>query len=187
MTTAILDKTITISMRQVWRWTRWCLYLLFPFYLALIFMNSWDLKMGAVPLKASPYYLQVPVECRTSVMNATSGSVNGSISEAVLLKPKTQAFSLTSTESKLGFGMRGLPCMGWDFLTSLHTQNYVRVQKFFNADGDVVAVLTLEVKKPLHAELTREEWNTKHLLGWSGLDADAIKKDSGFIHQFVSK
>lgn len=176
-----LDKTITLSVRQVWRWIRRTLYLLVPIYLVLVFLHSWDNKVGGFPLKASPYYLQVPPECRTSVMKATTVGSSGLLSKIPIFQPETTVLSLPLTEEKLGYGMKGLPCMGWDFLTSLHVHDMSRVQKFVDARGDLIAILTLEVKKPFHAPLTREEWNDKHLPGWSGLDPEAVQKDSGFV------
>jgi hypothetical protein len=89
--------------------------------LVVFFIHAWDIKMGGFPLKESPYYLQVPVECRASVMKATSIGGSGLLSKVPLFQPDTAVLSLALTEEKLGYGMKGLPCMGWEFLTSLHS------------------------------------------------------------------
>lgn len=56
----MLDKTLTPSMRQVWRWTRYGLYAAVPIYLVLVFLNAWGLKTGGISLNRSPFKDRVP-------------------------------------------------------------------------------------------------------------------------------
>jgi hypothetical protein len=180
-----LDKTFTLSFRQVLQWMRYGLYVIVPVYLVLFFLNEWEKKMDGFGLRASPYYLQVPIECRASVMRATEVASSGLWNKVPFLQPDTAVLSLSLTEDKLGYGMKGLPCMGWEFLTSLHVTDTTRVQKFVNAKGDVVAIITLEVKKPFREELKREDWNAKHLPGWSALGPEEVQRDMRFVFGFT--
>ena len=65
-----------------------------------------------------------------------------------MLKPSTWVYSLPESEKKLGFGMRGLPCRGYNFLMLLHGSDFKQVDKYVDESGGVVAIVTTEILKP---------------------------------------
>ncbi len=152
----VLDKTLTV--RQIWRWTRRAMYLAIPVYIGAVIVHAWNLEMGGVGFRASPYYSIIPPECRGSA--AFSGSTKGSkISlDQYLLRPSTWVYSLPESERKLGFGMRGIPCMGYNFLMVLHGKDFKHVDKYVNEKGEVVATVTTEVFEPYRAPMQESEW-----------------------------
>lgn len=151
-----LDKTFTV--RQVWRWTRRAIYLAIPVYIGAVVAHSWNLKMGGVGYRDSPYYSSIPSECRGSA--AFAGKTRGAQSglESYLLRPSTWVISLSESEKKLGFGMRGIPCMGYNFLMVLHGEDFKQIYKYVNEKGEVVATVTTEVIKPYRPPTPRSEW-----------------------------
>lgn len=156
-----LDKTFTV--RQVWRWTRRAIYLAIPVYIGAVVAHSWNLKMGGVGYRDSPYYSIIPSECRGS---ASSVGFTGARSwvltwrDQLLMKPSTWVYSLPESEKKLGFGMRGMPCMGYDFLMVLHGEDFKHVNKYVNEKGEVVATVTTEVIKPYRQQIPQSDWGS---------------------------
>lgn len=151
-----LDKTFTV--RQVWRWTRRTIYLAIPVYIGAVVVHAWNLKMGGIGFRASPYYSIIPSECRGSA--STAGNTRGAQTglESYLLRPSTWVISLPESEKKLGFGMRGIPCMGYNFLMVLHGEDFKQVDKYVNEKGEVVATVTTEVIKPYRSPTPKSKW-----------------------------
>jgi hypothetical protein len=81
--------------------------------------------------------------------------------ETLLLKPSTWVYSLPKSEAKLGFGMRGIPCLGYNFLMVLHGEDFHQVDKYVNEKGEVVAIVTTEVIKPYRSSTAQSEWGTR--------------------------
>ncbi len=57
----LLDKTI--SLRQILKWSIRLFFLAIPLYVAVVLMNSWNLKMGGISLNHSPYKDRIPDKC----------------------------------------------------------------------------------------------------------------------------
>lgn len=155
---SFLDKTFTV--RQVWRWTRRAIYLAIPVYIGTVFVHDWSLKMGGVGFRGSPYYSIIPSECRGSAAFSGATRATQTWAEIVLLKPSTWVYSLPESEKKLGFGMRGVPCMGYDFLMVLHGEDFKHVNKYVNEKGEVVATVTTEVIKPYRQQIPQSDWGS---------------------------
>ena len=143
---SFLDKTIAV--RQILRWARISAYLAILVYIGMLFSHSWDLKMGGVGFRASPYYSLIPPDCRRSASFAGVTSGHQTWIEQLMLKPSTWVYSLPESEKKLGFGMRGLPCRGYNFLMLLHGSDFKQVDKYVDESGAVVAIVTTEILKP---------------------------------------
>jgi hypothetical protein len=151
----LLDRSFTV--RQVWRWTRRTIYVAIPLYIVLFFLHAWNLKMGGIGFRASPYLSMIPQECRVSASIAGTTGSPQTWAEQLLLKPSTRVYSLPASEEKLGFGMRGIPCRGYNFLMLLHGRDFEQVEKYVNESGEVVAVVTTEVIRPYKPPISQSE------------------------------
>ena len=147
--------------------------------------------MGQIGQADSPYAKLLPKDCRKSVTMASGGTKFISqikdrkfvkLFNPWLLTPPTNVYSLPESEKKLGFGMQGIPCMGWDFLMILHATNFKRQDLFVNDNGDVIASITYEVMKPYKNPLPRNLWDRQE---WS--DVWTNPNDKSLVSPIVFK
>lgn len=117
----ILDKTFTLSVRQVWRWTRRMIYVVLLVYPVMIFLSAWNIKMGGVTLNRSPFAERVPVFCHNRVGHThNSNYVPESQSELIdilLLRDRV----IESYIDGMISGVDGtVECFGSEILVGLH-------------------------------------------------------------------
>lgn len=146
--------------------------IIFVLYIRAYISDGWIKQFGGSGYKDSPYAKVVPVECRKSAGLAgdlrmpspgrliVNDKLNKSLlRDTLLLRPTGYIYSLSESEKRLGFGMRGLPCMGYDFLMILHATDFKRKDLYINEAGDVVASITYEVIKPYRDPLPNNLWS----------------------------
>jgi len=158
----------TLTVRQLIRGVRRLFFFALAFYLVALFIHDWNREMGGVAHRDSPYWNEIPVECRASALWAGMNRTERTANEWLLLEPPSFIYSLPQSEKKLGFGMRGFPCMGYDFLMVLHGTNYKRINKFVNEDGEVAASITIEVLKPYRPPVSQAIWSERS--NWPEID-----------------
>ena len=119
----ILDKTFTLSVRQVWRWTRRLLYVVLLVYPVMIFLSEWGVHTGGYSLNRSPFADRVPAPCKDRVsFSGRHFHLPGSesrITDVLFLSDRvieTEIIGLTSGID------RSPECLGWMVLAGLHTE-----------------------------------------------------------------
>jgi hypothetical protein len=164
---ALLD--ISVTVRQIRNLlVKGGIVLIFV-YAAVWLEKTWDKKYHSVGYRASPYYSTIPPECRRSA--AFSGDkktrflqykqmsdelIRDDIVDQILLRPSGYIYSLPESEKKIGYGMNGIPCMGYDFLVLLHGNEFKRTDKYVNAQGEIIATVTMDVRKPYREPLAAD-------------------------------
>ncbi len=117
----ILDKTFTLSVRQVWRWTRRLLYVVLLVYPVMIFLSAWNIKMGGVTLNRSPFAERVPNFCHNRVGH-THNSIyvpagKSELADILLLRDRV----IESYIDGMISGVDGtVECFGSEILVGLH-------------------------------------------------------------------
>lgn len=165
----ILKKTVTV--KQLLQFAVAIGVVIFVVDISLVINETWKRYAGVLGTRDSPYAQMIPAECRRSASNATSISMptysNLALSADVtrrlfldtfLIRPFGYIYSLPDSEKKLGFGMRGMPCMGYNFLMILHGKDFRRTDLYVNDAGEIIASVTYEVIKPYRNPLPREQW-----------------------------
>ena len=165
----LLSKTFTV--KQILLLVVLIILVALGIYIACMFSAGWKKQYSGVGFRDSPYHTLIPSECRKSA--ARSGQEGMKFStpvvlssdleqrlarDALMLEPSGYIFSFPESEKKLGFGMRGLPCMGFDFLMILHGTDFKRKDTYVNEEGEVVATITYDVIKPYKQPLPNNLW-----------------------------
>jgi hypothetical protein len=159
----LLEKTITV--RQILRFAVVVFLLLIVAYIPAYMVHMWNLEMKSIGFRDSPYYSVIPSECRYGATTAGDHGQGGHLLERLFfISPSTFIYSLPDLEKKLGYGMKGFPCMGYDFLMLLHGHDFSRVEKYLDENGNVVAVVTTEIIKPYRPPVPAEIW--RNLPDW---------------------
>lgn len=165
----LLDKTFTV--RELLRVLATVAILLAAIYGFRLFQLVWLNQYGGVGYRNSPYAVMVPAECHKSAADAGQLSIHFSTQagvpehlrrslflDALLLRPTGDIYSLPAAEKKLGPGMRGLPCMGYDFLVRLHGGSFARKDRYVDEHGKLIATVTTEVYRPYREPLPQGKW-----------------------------
>lgn len=159
-----LDKSITFSVRQIWRWTRRTMYLLIPIYLVMFFLKGWEVKMGGVSLQRSPFADRVPSECRAYADRFGGNSIyaansRSNLSDAVLLRGRVIESDIEPLLNGTDYASK---CFGYAVLNGLHgleAGNANLIERWIDKDGK--AVLSVQVQyhqtlRDLKSETKRE-------------------------------
>jgi hypothetical protein len=119
----ILDKTFTLSVRQVWRWTRRLLYVVLLVYPVMIFLNAWNVRVGGTALHRSPFQDRIPPQCKERV--AFRGShfhlpnSQSRITDVLLLSDRVKE----SPVEELITGIdKSVECFGGILITGMHSE-----------------------------------------------------------------
>ena len=165
----LLNKSFTVKQILIAVFVM-CVPLIYV-YFYFILTDAAKRQYGSIAFRTSPYAKLVPSICRKSALFAVNSgpqfpnyeALNNQLKklmqhDTLLLKPQGYIFSLSDSEKKLGFGMQGLPCMGFDFLMILHGKNFSKRDVYINEHGEVVATVTYEIIKPYKEPLPRESW-----------------------------
>ena len=168
----------TISVRQIFRWARRCLYVMVLIYLFLWIQHDWNLKMGPTGHFNSPYRSLIPSECHRDALSFGDTRTPQTLREHIFLEPPTEVISLSKSEEKLGYGMRGIPCMGYNFLMVLHATNFKKVEKYVDDNGNLIGTITYEIVRPYRPPVSRDEM--KKLKPWPELESEP-KNDTGLV------
>lgn len=142
----LLDRTITL--RQIVRTLVIALIIAVCIYIPAFLIDSWNRQMRSDSYRASPYYAQIPPECRLAGLSAISISGQGDSQttlDSLLMRPYAWAYSLPDSEKKLGIGMMGLRCMGYRFLAVLHSPGYKHIDRYVDEKGLLIATVSIEV------------------------------------------
>jgi len=145
-----------------------CLSTAFTVYLYLWVTHDWRLKMEPTGHLNSPYRELIPSECRLSASSFGDTRTDQTLWENMKLTPSTRIYSLSNSEEKLGFGMKGIPCMGYNFLMVLHARQFKAIEKYVDKDGEVVGTITYEIYRPYRLPVSREK--RRELAQWPELD-----------------
>lgn len=159
-----LDGELKISVRKLLQLTVILAFGACSFYLFERIELALDTESGGIGYRNSPYVNMIPIECRRtaalvgsqSPFSADNSGYQGL--DKALLRPTGNVYSLPASEEALGFGMKGLPCMGYGFLMTLHADNYRRMDRYVNEKGQLVATVTIEVHRPYRKPTPNHEW-----------------------------
>lgn len=157
---SLLDRSFTLSVRQIWRWTRRAIYVLIPVYIFCLFANEWALRYGGVGLSTSPIKELVPERCTRFVDGRSRMTPGGrTLLDVLLLRERvrrTNATFLVSSNSITA------PCFGFAIAGGLHAETPHEANftdQWIDEMGD--PVVTVQVKYHKHFSVTKVERETK--------------------------
>lgn len=107
----LLDKTITL--RQIRNYVAVCLILAVAAYVWQFFKLEWHSKMGGLPAANSPYYSEIPDNCK-KFSDRHRWFTNSPDSAALRIRP----IRLRDDYLQPGYGR--IRCLGYSVLTGLH-------------------------------------------------------------------
>ena len=119
----ILDKTFTLSVRQVWRWTRRMIYVVLLVYPVMILLSDWSVRLTGTSLHRSPFQDRIPPQCKERV--AFSGNhfhlpnSQSRITDLLLLSDRVKE----SPVEELITGIdKSVECFGGILITGMHSE-----------------------------------------------------------------
>ena len=119
----ILDKTFTLSVRQVWRWTRRLLYVVLLVYPVMIFLAEWGVHTGGSYLNRSPFADRVPLLCKDRVnFKGRHFHLEGSqsrLTDTLLLSDRVRESHIDELISGIDMSVE---CFGGVMLAGLHIE-----------------------------------------------------------------
>lgn len=147
---SFLDKTLTV--RQIWRWTRRAIYLAIPLYVLAVFLNAWELKTGGVSLNNSPFKDRIPGQCSGYVEHSFGNPVGRTAVDNFLVRERIRRYpldQLVKNSSPL------IPCLGYAVLGGLHgttpgDANFT--EQYVDAKGNPIVTVRVEYNKPYVTE-----------------------------------
>lgn len=141
-----LDKSITV--RQIWRWTRRAIYIAIPLYVWAFLSSAWDLKMGGVNLNGSPVKDLIPKQCFGHVERSRGITVGRTARDSLLLRGRVWRFPLEPMIN----GSSQLPqCFGYAVLAGIHDRepgdaNFT--EQWLDDSGNSVVTISVEYNQP---------------------------------------
>ena len=141
-----LDKTI--SLRQMLKWTVGLFFLAMALYVAAVFLNAWNLKMGGGSLNHSPFKDQIPERC-VGYAERSFGTPGGrTATDTLLLRGRLIRGSIEGFVS--GPDLTAA-CLGYAVLGGLHGKaegdaNFI--EQRIDANGDPIVTVRVEYNKP---------------------------------------
>lgn len=139
----ILDKTFTV--RQIWRWMRYAVYLTIPLYVGAVFLNAWDMKIRGVSLNNSSFKDSIPTQCSGYVEKSFGTPAGRTLIDEILLIERTRRYSLDqliSNSSPL------IPCLGYAVLGGLHGGKDANfTDQYVDVDGTPIVTVRIEFHK----------------------------------------
>lgn len=141
-----LDKTLTV--RQIWRWTRRMLYVLIPIYIGAFFVHEWKLEMTTTPIA---YKDQIPDYCKDFAMRSSDrpgGSWGTTNVDSFLLRGRVRR----SEMKYLVNGTSKAPaCLGYAVLTGIRNDKYAPdanfTEQWLDTQGDPVITVHVQYHK----------------------------------------
>lgn len=112
---SVLDRAFTI--RQLLRGGRRVVYVIAPFYLALIFINAWNIKTGGVIPQTSPFRSRIPSECAGYIERSSGSPADRTLADELFLRGRVRRLPIDAAlkpENSL------FPCLGFAVLGGLH-------------------------------------------------------------------
>lgn len=141
----LLDKTI--SVRQIWRWTRRVIYVVIPIYLAAVFMHEWGVKMTMTPIA---YKNKIPQHC-LAYMGYSSGRFAGqTLMDSLLFRGRV--IRGPTIDSIVNDHDQWLACVGYRVIAGLNPSDSARYASFseewLDSQGEPVVTIHVEYQKP---------------------------------------
>lgn len=147
----LLDKSFTVSARQIWRWTRRGMYVVVPIYFVIAFLHAWDLRHGGVILRTSPFKDRVPEVCVKYADGRSSMTPPGRTAiDSLLLRDRVMRWDINSLLN----GTNLMPqCAGYAVLMGMHARSAGEANftdQWVDANGDPVVTITVTYQKTLN-------------------------------------
>lgn len=136
------DKAITL--RQIRRWFVILFVLGLLLYVWQFFRLEWHSKMGGLPAKTSPYYAEIPDDCK-KFSNRHVWFTNVPDTLALLIRP----IRLHQNYLQPQYG--GIRCLGHAVLTGLHMQDPLDANftdTYVDTNGKPIVRISVEYLQP---------------------------------------
>ena len=152
-----LDTAITV--RQIYKYVRWLIYIALPVYTAAIFLNSLNLKTGGVILNNSPFVNQITLECR-NYAEQSIGGYNGSgrtTLDNFLLRGRLRRGSIDSLVNGPDLTKK---CLGYSVLGGLHDttpRDANFTTEWLDEHGDPVVTVSVKYSKTYATQVERRK------------------------------
>lgn len=145
-----LDKTI--SLRQMLKWTVGLFFLAMPLYVAAVFLNAWNLKMGGASLNHSPLKERIPEQCKAYAERSLGAPAGRTALDNFLLRGRLRRGSI---EALVHGPDLAAVCLGYAVLGGLHGNaagdaNFI--QQWNDVDGKSVVTVRVEYHQPYSRE-----------------------------------
>ncbi|MGO0788777.1 hypothetical protein ACTOWA_02780 [Herbaspirillum seropedicae] len=150
----------SIRVKSILGWLSALILAVFAIYAYFAVRNIWIHAMGGISYKDSPYFDNISSECYQSASRVGYYN-NKSIVSGLKLEPAVRYYSLPQSEKVFGKGMKGLPCLGAEFLVLLHANNYTAVKKFVDENGNVIAEITFKVVRQYKEPVPQSVWSIR--------------------------
>ena len=134
----MLDSTFTL--RKIRNWLALCLAFVFIWYVWQFFRLEWHSKMGGLPAPNSPYYSEIPDDCK-KFSDRHSWFTNLPDSLALRIRP------IRIPDSYLQPGYGRIRCLGYSMLTGLHATDPLDANftdTYVDAGGKPIVRITVE-------------------------------------------
>ena len=136
-----LDRSITL--RQIFRWLRWCFYLSIPIYLFSLLENGLMNKRAGLVSRTSPYIEFIPQKCEEYERSNYPSWHN--VRDAYLLRDKSTRLTLTNPIQDYG-QLSPITCLGYTVVGQIHASNDF-TQEFQDASGRPVVTVRVEYQQ----------------------------------------
>lgn len=133
-----LDRSITL--RQIFRWLRWCFYLSIPIYLFLLVANAWINEGGELASRNSPYIEFIPQKCEE--YERSNYPSWHEVRDSFLLRDKSIRLTLTNPIQDYG-QLSPITCLGYTVIGQIHRKTHF-TQEFQDASGRPVVTVRVE-------------------------------------------
>lgn len=130
----------TFTLRQVRNWLALCLTLMLIWYVWQFFRLEWHSKMGGLPAANSPYYSEIPDDCK-KFSDRHGWFTNLPDSLALRIRP------IRLPDGYLQPGYGGIRCLGFAVLTGLHATEPLDANftdTYVDAGGKPIVHITVE-------------------------------------------
>lgn len=131
---------IAISVRQIVRWLLLIMLVATVWYVWQFFRLEWDSKMGGLPAKGSPYYAEIPNDCK-KFSDRHSWFHNTPDSVALRIRPIRLREHYLQTE----YG--SIRCLGHAVLTGVHMRDPLDADftdTYTDTQGNPIVRITVE-------------------------------------------
>lgn len=148
----------TITLRQMRNWLILCLLVGFVWYVCQFFRLEWHSKMGGLPAALSPYYSEIPDDCKKfSDRHRWFSELPDGL--ALRIRP----IRLRDDYLQPTYGR--IRCLGYAVLTGLHMTDPLDanfVDTYTDAQGKPIVRITVEYLQtysysPSHRKVLKEE------------------------------
>lgn len=137
-----------ISVRQIARWLLLILLVATVWYVWQFFRLAWYSEVGGVSVKSSPYFEEIPKECRGAADRHRPTNSDGILADkfAMRLKPLR-----IPADRYLNPEYRRISCFGYAVLTGLHVQDSMDADftdTYVDGSGKPIVRIRVEYLQP---------------------------------------